>query len=193
MRVLGFDLSSVATGYAIIDDGKYVSSGVIRPIKDIALASSLTQKAVKDDLTELTRFFYIVNRTKEIIESAKPDVVVVEDTFIKIFPGAKINGNVQRLLARISGGVLYVWLSEFDPACKKTHIVMASQARARVGCKGTAKKPEVIEFIKQKYDLIIPDDNEADAFILAQYGFVAGIPQKSRSQRKTSRRKLYNG
>lgn len=172
MRVLGFDISTVATGWAIVEDGKYISSGVIRPIRDIAKARGVTQKSVKEELGELHKFLHIVNRASEVIKKESPDVVVVEDTFVKIFPGStiKVNGNVQRLLARISGGVLYFWLTQFDTSITRTYIVMASKARATIGCKGNAKKPEVIQFIRDKYGVTIDDDNEADAFVLAKYG-----------------------
>lgn len=187
MRVLGFDISTVATGWAIVDDGVLKHRGVIRPIKDLAKSEGKTQKAVREALTEITRFAHIVNRASILFDNFRPNLVVIEDTFVKMFPGQKINGNVQRLLARISGGVLWEWIEKYDGTAKNVIIVMASKARAGIGCKGTAKKPEVIQFIRDEYGLIIEDDNEADAYVLAKYGtwVQSGSPK---ARRKTKRR-----
>lgn len=185
MKVLGFDISTVATGWAIVDDGGVLTHrGVIRPIKDLAKSEGKTQKSVREDLTEITRFAYIVNRASILFDNFRPNLVVIEDTFVKMFPGQKINGNVQRLLARISGGVLWEWIEKYDGTAKNVIIVMASKARAGIGCKGTAKKPEVIQFIRDKYGLVIEDDNEADAFVLAMYGYGQQTIPKARRQTK---------
>jgi len=161
MRILGFDISTVATGWAVIEDGKLIKKGTIRPIdelKHIHGTKKAAQEAMRD---EVARFAYIVKRASEVIDRTKPDVLVVEDSFMKL------NASVLRLLARLSGGVLGHWIGHCTgPA----YIVMASSARAKVGCKGNSKKFEVIEFLRREHGLIIEDDNEADAVVLALYG-----------------------
>ena len=161
MKVLGFDISTVATGWAIVEDGTLTKRGTIRPVDELKGVYK-TKKAAKEAMRdEVERFSYIVKRASEEIDRTKPDVLVVEDSFMKT------NASVLRLLARLSGGVLGHWIGHCTgPA----YIVMASRARARVGCKGNAKKFEVIEFLRREYGLIIEDDNEADAVVLALYG-----------------------
>ena len=162
MKVLGFDISTVATGWAVIEDGTLIRRGIICPVdelKDVYKTKKAAKEAMKD---EVDRFSYIVKRASEVIDRTKPDVLVVEDSFMKH------NASVLRLLARLSGGVLGHWIGH----CKgPAYIVMASRARATVGCKGNSKKFEVIEFLRREHGLIIEDDNEADAVVLALYGY----------------------
>jgi len=161
MRVLGFDTSTVSTGWAVVEDGKLTKKGVICPVDELKHIYK-TKKAAKEVMKdEVKRFAYIVKRCSEVIDRTKPDVLVVEDCFMKL------NASVLRLLARLSGGVLGHWVEHYNgPA----YLVMASSARARIGCKGNSKKFEVIEFLRREHGLIIEDDNEADAVVLALYG-----------------------
>ena len=176
MKILGFDLSTVATGWALLEDGKLLKKGVIHPVDELKSVHG-TKKAAKDAMRdEVARFTYIVKRASEIIDKTKPDVLVVEDSFMKL------NASVLRLLARLSGGVLGHWIGHCTgPA----YIVMASSARAKVGCKGNSKKFEVIEFLRREHGFIVEDDNEADAIVLALYGFTR---QNVKAKRKTKRR-----
>lgn len=178
MKVLGFDISTVATGWAIVEDGTLTKRGTIRPVDELKHVYK-TKKAAKEAMKdEVDRFAYIVKRASEVIDRNKADVLVVEDSFMKL------NASVLRLLARLSGGVLGHWIGHCDgPA----YIVMASSARAKVGCKGNAKKFQVIEFLRREHGLIIEDDNEADAIVLALYGYEQER-SNVKSRRKTQRR-----
>jgi Holliday junction resolvasome RuvABC endonuclease subunit len=187
MRVLGFDISTVATGWALLEDGRMAQSGVIRPVNELAEARKTTKKAAKESLDELETFRYITAKAGVLIEQIEPDVVVVEDCFMKL------NASVLRILARLSGGVLYHWIHKFDKDGTKTHTVMASKARATVGCKGNAKKPEVMAFIKYRYGIDITDDNIADAFILAMYGTIKNGGEAPSEARQTQARKVKRG
>lgn len=173
MKVLGFDISTVATGWAIVEDGTLTKRGTIRPVEELKhlyKTKKATKEAMKD---EVERFAYIIKRCSEVIDRNGPDVLVVEDSFMKL------NASVLRLLARLSGGVLWHWIEHNEgPA----YIVMASSARAKIGCKGNSKKFEVIEFLRREYELIIEDDNEADAIVLALYGYEQ---ERAKSKRKT--------
>src|SRR3972149_6287128 len=138
MKVLGFDTSSTATGWCLLENGQMEQLGVIRPIDDQAKERGETKKKIKEGLDELAIFRYITTKAAALIERLEPDVVVAEDSFFSK------NASVLRILARLSGGILYFWLSRFDKDGTRTHLVMASHARATVGCKGNAKKPEVM-------------------------------------------------
>lgn len=187
MRVLGFDLSTQASGWALLEDGRMEQSGVIRPVSELAEAFKTTKKAAKESLDELETFRYITAKAGVLIERLEPDVMVVEDSFMKL------NASVLRMLARLSGGVLYHWLHKFDADGTKTHIVMASHARATVGCKGNARKPEVMAFIKFRYGIDITDDNIADAFILAMYGTIKSGGEAPSEARQSKVRKANRG
>lgn len=178
MKVLGFDISTVATGWAVVEDGKLTKKGVICPIDELKQVHG-TKKAAKEAMRdEVARFAYIVKRASEVIDKTKPDVLVVEDSFMKL------NASVLRLLARLSGGVLGHWIGHYTgPA----YIVMASSARAKIGCRGNSKKFEVIEFLRREHGLIIEDDNEADAVVLALYG-TKRQSGNAKPRRKTKRR-----
>ena len=173
MKIIGFDISTVATGWAVLEDEKLIKKGVICPVDELKSVHG-TKKAAKDAMRdEVARFTYIVKRASEIIDKTKPDVLVIEDSFMKL------NASVLRLLARLSGGVLGHWIGHCTgPA----YIVMASSARANVGCKGNSKKFEVIEFLRREHGLIVEDDNEADAIVLAMYGFTRVGTVKSRRE-----------
>lgn len=183
MRVLGFDTSTVATGYALIDDGVLVESGTIRPVDEVCNVYG-TKKAAREAFKdEVARFRYIVNRAAGLLRKLKPDVLVVEDSFMKH------NASVLRLLARLSGGILWAWYAGTryeSSGFKAPYLVMASTARAKVGCKGNAKKPEVVKFVNEQYGVEISDDNEADALVLAQYGYKQE-QLKTKSRRSTIR------
>ena len=162
MRVLGFDISSVATGWAVIEDGTLTVSGVIRPVDELKDRYG-TKKATKAALRESDIFLHVTRRASQIMEQVKPDNVVVEDCFLKR------NASVLRILSRLSGGVLYRWL---QLGSRTPYVVMASHARASLGCRGTSTKEQVMAFIKARYGIQISDDNVADAFILAMYGYL---------------------
>ncbi len=177
MKVLGFDLATTKTGWAVMEDGKLLKKGVICPVdelKQVHGTKKAAQEAMRD---EVARFTYIVKRASGIIDKTNPDVLVVEDSFMKL------NASVLRLLARLSGGVLGHWVGHFGG--RPAYIVMASSARATVGCKGNSKKFQVIEFLRREHGLIIEDDNEADAIVLALYGYEQ---ERSKSKRKTKLR-----
>lgn len=182
MRILGFDISTVATGWAIVEDGTLVKRGIICPVDELKQLYK-TKKAAKEAMKdEVERFAYIVKRASEVIDRNNIDVLVVEDSFMKT------NASVLRLLARLSGGVLGHWIGHFEG--KPAYIVMASRARAKVGCKGNAKKFEVIEFLRREHGLIIEDDNEADAVVLALYGYEQERSNVKAKRRTTRRWKL---
>lgn len=182
MRVLGFDLSTVKSGFAVIGDGELIKKGVICPIDELKTVYETKKSAREAMRDEVVRFRYIVKRAAGIIKETNPDILVVEDSFMRN------NASVLRLLARLSGGVLWAWyvLRQEIKEFHKPYLVMASQARAGIGCKGNAKKPEVIQFLRDKYGWIVEDDNEADAAVLALWGYEQ--QKKTKSRRKVQRR-----
>lgn len=178
MRIAGFDISTVATGWAVVEDGTLIEAGVIRPIDELK-AVYKTKQAAREALDESDIFRHITRRAGEIIERVKPDNIVVEDCFLKD------NASTLRMLSRLSGGVLHQWTEHHS---RKPHVVMASHARASLGCNGTAKKTDVMAFLKLRYGVDLADDNIADAFVLALYGDLKDRQAPSEANARRGRR-----
>lgn len=160
MRILGVDISSVATGWCVLEDGEMQTGGVIRPVEGLQEFYG-TKAATKKNLDQVDKAVYIALQVAAIVGRYRIDQLVVEDCFLKA------NVRTLQLLARLSGAVLYAWFGHMDN--RKPLIVSAAHARASLGCKGNAEKPEVIRFIRDKYGLVISKHDMADAFMLARY------------------------
>lgn len=146
MRVLGLDTSTTSTGYAIIDNGKLIDYGCIKPPKD---------------LDTIDRIIYIEKEVKEIIFKKEIEYVVIEELAIMR------NG----LTAKILAGLLYHLIIEFRKRELLTVLVRPSEARkGRITGKNRQElKKNAITYVKAKYKKDVNDD-EADSIILAEYG-----------------------
>lgn len=126
MSILTLDLSTKNTGFAkFTKDGKLIKRGQITPATDIDIYHKI--QYVTDEVKSL--YFNI-------------DTLVIE--------GLYYGKNVQSLLvlARLSGAVIYSWMSY---KFKLPVIYTASHARKLVGLKGTAHKAEIQVYIINKY------------------------------------------
>jgi len=190
MRTLGLDISTVATGWVVLDDGKLKAKGIINPVNDLKADGVFkTKKEASEYLkSELRKFRYISGRIATVIAEFDPDVVTVERAYLgsttrkKKLPNGQWttekgtwNPNALQIMTLLAGGALYFWMfaKALPGSGKRTYFVGASTARAAVGCKGNAKKADVIKFVNETFDMDITDDNEADAFVLAYYGYQA--------------------
>ena len=148
----------------------------------------------------------IKNEVLKVIEYAKifqnlmreKDVVVVEKTFAKRYKNFKgqytINYDSLRKLSEISGcGISCAVYNKV----REIYMLLASQARARIGIKGNCDKLEVIRFINQLFGSDLKDDDEADSVVLALNGLIEGIPEyivehktiKKRKYKKSKKQK----
>lgn len=108
-------------------------------------------------LSKLIEYF------QSIFNSFTPDVVVIEDSFLKF------NVRVLSFLSKMEGA-LYT-LSKIA-GIKRIFFVFATTARKNLGIKGTCKKPEIKAWLKENLDLELCDEDAADAIVLALNGVI---------------------
>ena len=156
MRVLGLDLSSVASGWAVVDEGKVVAKGVI---------------TFDDKMSPGAVSWYLRHQIEGIIVVYRPDEVAVEDVFLKI------NYLTTKVLSRLAGVVQELWYGVYG---KDVLFYYATTARATTGIKGTAQKEEVMKAVNEKFKFRSPitDNNVADAVVVAYCGWLKKAPEK---------------
>lgn len=147
MRILGLDTSTASTGYAVLDDGKLICYGVIKPPKNYDL---------------LDKIIYIEQEIKEILKKKEIEFIVIEELAVMR------SANTVRALV----GLLYHLLVEFQK--KELLVVKCRPSEWRKQCNIKGKKREelkqsAIDYVKQKYKIDVNDD-EADAICIAEYG-----------------------
>ena len=150
------DQSTRITGYSVFKDGKYVTSGVIdlHKIKD-------TDERSKQMAVEICR----------LIESAKPDCVIIEEV------QQQSNTSTVIKLARIQGVAIgFCAAHNID-----LHILTPSRWRSVLGYQQGPKvkrevlKQQSLDFVKNKFKLELIED-EAEAVCINEaahriYGF----------------------
>ncbi len=183
MRVLGLDVSSVSSGYAVVDDGKIVGKGVIVPVDELKPAFG-TKEKTKEMIDEQDILNVLSNRVSILFSKHNVDRLVIENTWL----GA--NPSVHQLLSRLSGGVLWEWLRDGRP---KALIISPTSARKQVGLnvgksKNKELKAKVVSFVNETWDANTESDDEADAIVLAMVGWLYWTGKlKSRKSRTTRR------
>lgn len=149
MITLGVDLSLTATGIAVLEDGKLLYRGVIR--------SKPVGKKPKD---EIARINTIVEQVIVHIEKYTPRIVVLEGLafMAKGTSLAQLSG-----LNYLVRQALYKMEIEFI-------IVAPSSLKKFITSRGNAQKDEMMLFVYKKYGVTILENNENDAYCLAQVG-----------------------
>jgi len=173
MKILALDISSVSTGYCVINDGRLLKS---------SLGTIATES--KDNISKRLHIFR--NAIIDLIEKHNPDKVICED----IFRGRNIL--TFKVLACFRGVALEVI---YEKTGTYPISVMASEARKLVGVKNT--KEDCFDYVMDKYTLPgfnFDEHNDiADSIILGLAAHTMeknGINEKSlRSPRRKKRRK----
>lgn len=144
--ILGLDVSSVATGYCVMNNtGDLIDYGVIRP----------KSKIYENRLQE------IYHRLRNIISTYHE----VDDAYIESVFTCK-NANTTIKLAQVRGVAILacmdkgIAIHDVAPTLVKKHLGNAK-----------ADKKYIIEKINSLYDLSITDDNIADAIAISRYGY----------------------
>lgn len=141
--ILGVDISTTATGFAFVHDGKLITSGVISP----------TSKNF------LTRGYDIADEISNLLLVYEPDAVVYED--FKVMR----NQSSLKKLAIVAGMTL--------SKCKNFPVVEVgpTEWRKKYGFKGKRSelKKKAIDYVDKKFSLKATDD-EAEALLIALYG-----------------------
>ena len=147
--ILGLDVSSSSTGYAILRGGRWNKSassyGVIKTDSKVTLPQRLV--SFRDQLSAL-------------LKRTKPDVVIIEDIF------SLRNVGTLKLLARFSGVAMETcrrFVGE-DP-----QLVMTTSVRSTLGC--GMDKEAAFKYICDRYNLDwkISMNDVTDAVCLALY------------------------
>lgn len=147
MIYLGLDLSLTATGYCV-------------------LHSSFETGVIKTKKKGLVRLDYIRSKITECVGNCKPRMVVLEGYSFgsrvgQAFSIGELGGVVKRALWKMDQDVMIV-----PPTCLKKF----------VSGKGNTSKDIILMKVLKKYGVEFTDNNECDAFALAQMGraFVEG-------------------
>ena len=159
-RLLALDQATIITGWALYDDEKLINYGIYNANQEENLNSRLVN--IKQ---------WLVN----IVELAKPDIVVFEDIqlqeFEKRIPNQKkdnIGLLTYKALAKLIG-VLECLLTEMKI---EYYIVPSSVWRSSVNITGRSrsdKKKNAQIKVKQWYDIRVSED-EADAICIGRHG-----------------------
>ena len=131
MKILGIDISSTCTGWALIENDQLLEFNKVMPTKHMSLGQKLCLFG-----TELNK----------IIEKYKPDEIAVED----VVQCSSVS--VTKILSRFNGVALieaYKYLQRdaelYTPSEWKKHLE---------GCTGSAKKAEIQLSVCKKYNLL---------------------------------------
>ena len=139
--ILGLDISSVATGYCVEKDEKFIDYGVIHP---------------DNSLTQVEKLWYIYHEVHALIKKHDVDELIIEDIYLKFF-------NAFKILCRLQGAMIALWFSmKFRPLI----IIPTVSARKAIGAPVRGKKKDVMKHVNKLVGLGIKDDNVADAFVL---------------------------
>lgn len=151
MKLIGLDISTRITGYSIYVDGKLTDHGTI----DLHKIKNTEERQLN-----------MANNILSLLEKHKPNVVYVEDTFVK--------GNVEtsmKLMMMI--GSVFGWCSFNNVVF---HKIKPSAWRSTVGISiGNKSRNELkdadIEYVLNKYGVECTDD-EADAIGIGEAGVI---------------------
>ena len=152
MKLLAFDQSSTKSGWCLVEDGKYINSGII------------DKHTIKDIDTRIGEMgIAICQRIKEI----NPDVVVIED----IQSQGSIATVVQ--LARLQGFILgwcYVKHIRIE-IVRPTEWRKVLEFTQGPKVKRQELKAQSLGYVKSKYGLELPED-QAEAVCIADASWV---------------------
>ncbi|MBN1954856.1 MAG: crossover junction endodeoxyribonuclease RuvC [Anaerolineae bacterium] len=140
-RILGLDPSTVATGWALLDDGTVLASGVFRPEGD----------TLDEKLAAAHNWLWLQ------LLGLWPQAVAVETPFFKL--NAKTLVTLAQLGAayRLAATMFGLPVVEVTPAVRCT----------AVGLGGNAAKEQVLYTVNAVFSLDLTDHNESDAVAIA--------------------------
>lgn len=166
MKTLGLDLSTVASGWALFDNGIPTKYGVIQP---------------DSDLSESAKYFYIAQSVATLLRVYRPTELAIEDTFF----GKNIS--TLKKLSRLAGQMMYIWRLF---AAKEVNFYMASSVRKSINVKGNAQKEEVVEAVNKYFKLRgrVKDNNVADAIVVGYHHWAQGQLRPLPEERRKARR-----
>ena len=144
MRIMGVD-TSTKTGYVVLDDKG-----------DVAISGVLHHKPQAD---RFTRFAHYTREIAELVDAYGVDLVVIE--------GYSFAGKFNNALQYELGACIRMILYEQDVPYIE---VPPTSLKKFVTGKGNAKKDLMLLNVYKRWEYDTEDDNEADAYGLAQFG-----------------------
>ena len=144
MRIMGVD-TSTKTGYVVLDDQG-----------DIAVVGVLTHKPQAD---RFTRFSHYTREIAELVDAYGVDLVIIE--------GYSFAGKFNNALQYELGACIRMKLHENEVPFIE---VQPTSLKKFVTGKGNVKKDLMLLNVYKRWDFDTNDDNEADAYGLAQFG-----------------------
>lgn len=147
IKLLGLDQSTRLTGWCLMIDKKYNSSGVLSVVNT-------------DDTIERMKLMY--DEIVELVNRVKPDVILIEDTQFQQ------NYSSFRTLSQLQG-IIMAYLFEKDLTF---YIIPATAWKSCCHIKGKARieqKKNTQIYVKNTYGLDVTED-EADSIGIATYG-----------------------
>lgn len=152
MKLLAFDQSSKKSGFCLLEDGKYVQSGLIDKHKIADINTRIGEMGIA-----------ICQQIKEF----KPDIVVIEDiqnqnSISTVVHLARLQGfilgwcYVKNIRIEILGPTAWRKILEFDqgPKVKRERL-----------------KEQSLNYIKEKYNMDLPED-EAESMCIADAAWI---------------------
>lgn len=157
MRVLGLDLSSTSTGWAILEDNL--------ALKEYGIIDFKSARSKKEKLLLLESMI------QTIISNKGPfDFIIIEDTFF----GKNIK--TTQLLSRFAGVAI---LAAFKSAPATTiALVTVGSLRSAVFPKQKVDKLKVYEYICSRYKIKNIPNDVTDAIVAASFPFIRRIEPK---------------
>lgn len=150
--ILGLDVSSVKTGWAVLKNGKFY--------KRLGVDYGTIETSNKDNISN--RLFTFRNELESILKECKPDIIIMEDTHLSKFV------NALKMLVRFGAVAQEIsWRTlSIDPI-----LVPVKLARTVIG---SQDKEEVFNIVVNKYKLkdfkFNTHNDITDAIVLTLYG-----------------------
>lgn len=140
MKILSFDQSTRASGWAYFEDGQYITSGVI----------NMNKSKLETD----KRSFEMAKEIWKIIKKYNPDELIIENVQQQSSPSTVI------VLARLAGMII----GYAEAHNVHVHILLPSQWRKALGYSQGAKvkrqelKQQSIDYVKNNLELDLSED-----------------------------------
>lgn len=148
---IGLDLSLTGTGVIVLNDGKIVEQKLIK------------SKPVPDGkpIDEVIRIRTIVDQISELVSKNKPDIAVIEGLAFM----------VRNATALVQLSALNYFTRLMLMNCDVPFIIVAPTSLKKfITGNGASKKDVMLMETFKRYGVTILDDNENDAYGLAQVG-----------------------
>lgn len=164
MITAGLDLSLVASGVVILEDGKLVSKNLVT-----------SKPKGQAPISEMIRLMEIVDTIESDIIKYSPDIVAVEGIAFmangKIAQLAGLNYLVRRML--VAHGI-------------KFYIVAPTSLKKFITGKGVCQKDTMMLEVYKRYGVSIPENNLCDAYSLARMAYATtGADKTTKIQNET--------